>query len=74
MHAFRREIDNILHYYNGSRATTGISYTFACLLKNDTAPMTNRNPAVSATRQVLMTLRFLALDKPRKAELFVESL
>ena len=68
MHAeriFRREIDNILQYYIdhelrqryrfGRRTIEYITRIW----EDDIAPTTNRNHAVSATRQVLITLRFL---------------
>ena len=62
---FRREIEYVLLYYNDEprqcyrfgRHT--IEY-ITCLLQDDISPMTNRNHSVSATRQVLITLRFLA--------------
>ena len=71
MHAeriFRREIDNILQYYNdhelqqryrfGRRTIEYITR----LLEDDISPITNQNHAVSATRQVLITLRFLVSE------------
>ena len=63
---FRREIGNVLLYYNDNElrqryrfGRNTIEY-ITRLLHDDIFPMTNRNHSVSATQQVLITLRFLA--------------
>ena len=63
---FRREIGDALLYYNDNElrqryrfGRNTIEY-ITRLLHDDISPMTNRNRSVSATRQVLITLRFLA--------------
>ncbi len=63
---FRCEIDDILLYYNDNELRQRYRFgrhtiTFITrLLQDEIGPATNRNHAVSATRQVLTTLRFLA--------------
>ena len=62
---FRREIGDVLLYYNDNElrqcyrfGRNTIEY-ITRLLHDDISPMTNRSHSVSATRQVLITLRFL---------------
>ena len=63
---FRHEIDNVLLYYNDNELRQRYRFSrhtieyITCLLQDDISPMTNRNHSVSVTRQVLITLRFLA--------------
>ena len=63
---FRREIENILLYYNDKELRQqyrfgGQTIVFITrLLQDEISPATNRNHAVSATQKVLITLRFLA--------------
>ncbi|XP_028417869.1 putative nuclease HARBI1 [Dendronephthya gigantea] len=63
---FRREIDDVLLYYDDNELRQ--RYRFGSetiryitrLVEDDIQPQTNRNHPVSAIRQVLITLRFLA--------------
>ena len=63
---FRREIDDVLLYYNDNELRQRYRFGrhtieyITRLLHDNISPMTNRNHSVSATRQVLITLRFLA--------------
>ena len=63
---FRREIDNILQYYDDNElrkryrfGRQTIEY-ITNLVRDEIRPETNHTHAVSATNQVLITLRFLA--------------
>jgi hypothetical protein len=63
---FRREIDNMLQYYDDNElrkryrfGRQTINY-IVNLVRDEISPETNRSHAVSATNQVLITLRFLA--------------
>ena len=63
---FRREIENILLYYNDNELRQRYRFGrqtiifITRLLQDDISPATNRNHAVSVTQKVLITLRFLA--------------
>ena len=63
---FRREINDALNYYNENElrqryrfGRQSIEY-ITRLVEDEIAPATNRSQSVSATKQVLVTLRFLA--------------
>ena len=63
---FRREIDNILQYYDDTELQKRYRFGretinfIVNLVQDEISPETNRTHAVSATNQVLITLRFLA--------------
>ncbi|XP_028413867.1 putative nuclease HARBI1, partial [Dendronephthya gigantea] len=63
---FRREIDNILQYYDDNELRKRYRFGrqtivyITNLVRDEISPATNRTHAVSATHQVLITLRFLA--------------
>ena len=63
---FRREIDNILQYYDDTELRKRYRFGretinfIVNLVQDEISPETNRTHAVSATNQVLITLRFLA--------------
>ena len=62
---FRREIDDVLTYYSDNelheryRFSQQTSY-ITCFIEDEISPTTNRSQPVFATKQVLITLRFLA--------------
>ena len=63
---FRREIDNILQYYDDNEVRKRYRFGrqtivyITNLARDEITPTTNRTHAVSSTHQVLITLRFLA--------------
>ena len=65
---FRREIpdENILQYYSDSDLRARYRFgreailNIVCLIEEEIRPATNRSFPISATNQVLITLRFLA--------------
>ena len=63
---FRREIDDVLRYYSDSELHQTYRFSrqtiryITSLIEDKINPTTNRTQPVSATKQVLITLRFLA--------------
>ena len=63
---FRREIEDVLLYYNDNELRQRYRFSrhtieyITRILQDDISSITNRNHSVSATRQVLITLRVLA--------------
>ena len=63
---FRREIDDVLMYYSDNELHKRYRFSrqtiryITSLIEDEISPTSNRTKPVSATKQVLITLRFLA--------------